>query len=191
MINESNAHKYCRDDISKIENYDKAIADNSQLWDCHHRDEVKVLPSGMTVLRSRQDLIDNGRYYNCPANELIFLTHSEHQRVHNKFVHISDETRKKLSEVRKGKKHTEYAKKKMSEAAKGRVFSEEHRLNLSKALKGKHLSEEHRMKLSESFKGISRSDDIKKAISKSCIGRKLIIEPDGKKHWYKEEREGD
>lgn len=190
MINERNARKYCRDDISKIENYDKAIADTTQVWDCHHRDEVKVLPSCMTVLRSIQDLIDNDRYYDCPANELIFLTHSEHQRVHNKYVHISEETRKKLSDTNKGKKRNEYTKKKMSEAAKGRVFSEEHRLNLSKALKGRTISKEHRMKLSESFKGISRSDDIKKAMSKSCIGRKLIIGPDGKKHWYKEEREG-
>ena len=30
MINEKLARKYCRDDLSKIENYDKAIADKTQ-----------------------------------------------------------------------------------------------------------------------------------------------------------------
>ena len=163
MINESNAHEYCRDDIAKIENYDKAAADNTQMWDCHHRDEVKVLPSGMTVLRSRQDLIDSGRYYDCPANELIFLTHSEHQRVHNKGMHHSDETRKKISESQKGKKRTplsEEHRKKISESMKGRILSEETRIKLSEAHKGKttwnkckHLSDDTRRKISESLKG--------------------------------------
>lgn len=93
MINEKNAKRFCNEDISLIENYDKATVDNTQTWHCHHRDEIKVLPSGMTVLRSRQELKENGRYYNCPANELIFLTQSEHRRLHD--IHISEETRKK------------------------------------------------------------------------------------------------
>lgn len=73
---------YCKEDISLIENYDKAINDKEHTWDCHHRDEIRTLPSGMKVYRSKQELIDNGRYYNCPANELIFLTASEHQSLH-------------------------------------------------------------------------------------------------------------
>ena len=40
MINEHNAKKFCKEDISKIENYDKAIADTTQVWDCHHRTEI-------------------------------------------------------------------------------------------------------------------------------------------------------
>ena len=161
MINERNAHKFCRDDISKIENYDKAIAD-TQVWDCHHRDEIRVLPSGMTVLLSRQYLIDNDRYYNCPANELIFLTHAEHQRLHNKGAHRSDETRKKISKSQKGKKgahHSEDTRKKISESMKGRTISAETRNKLSESHKGKvpwnkgnHLSEEHRRKIAESLK---------------------------------------
>lgn len=83
MISER-CKKFCKEDISLIENYDKAIADSTHLWDCHHRDEIKVLPSGMTVIRSRQELIENNRYYNCPANELIFLTHEEHTSLHKK-----------------------------------------------------------------------------------------------------------
>ena len=40
MINEYQAKRYCKEDLSKIENYDKAIADTSQIWDCHHRTEI-------------------------------------------------------------------------------------------------------------------------------------------------------
>ena len=116
MINEKYAYAYCREDISLIENYEKAIADDSQIWECHHRDEVKVLPSGMTVKRSRQDLIENNRYYNCPANELIFLSKEEHCRLHHKGntyhagIPHSEETRKKMSEVKKGKFKTDFGK---------------------------------------------------------------------------------
>lgn len=82
MINIDKAKRYCKEDPSMIENYDKAIADKTQTWDCHHRDEVRTLPSGMVVYRSQKELIENDRYYNCPANELIFLTRSEHRNLH-------------------------------------------------------------------------------------------------------------
>lgn len=66
MVNEKYAKSYCKEDISKIENYDKAIADTTQTWECHHRDEVRILPSGMKEIRSSKDLIAMGRYYSCP-----------------------------------------------------------------------------------------------------------------------------
>ena len=74
MINERQAKKYCKEDISKIENYDKAISDTSQTWDLHHRTEI-------WWNCSKQDLIDNECYYNRKACELIFLTHAEHTRM--------------------------------------------------------------------------------------------------------------
>ena len=37
MIDKKRAIKYCRDDISLIENYDKAVSDTTQSWHCHHR----------------------------------------------------------------------------------------------------------------------------------------------------------
>ena len=130
MINEMNANAFCKEDISKIENYDKAINDTTQTWDCHHKEEIRILPSGMTVYRSREELIENGRYYHCPANELIFLTKSEHQRLHKKgkknpfyaipfySKHHSDESKRKISEARKGMKFTEEHRRKISEARK-------------------------------------------------------------------------
>ena len=108
MISKRSAKAFCRDDISLIENYDKAIADDTQTWHCHHRRET---------IFSKSDLIEIGEYYNRPACELIFLTKSEHIRLHkigennpnfgkpawNNGKHLSAKTRKKISEARKGK----------------------------------------------------------------------------------------
>ena len=136
MINLKNVKKFCRDDISMIENYDKAIADDTQVWDCHHRRET---------IYSVKDLQDIGEYYNRPACELIFLTKSEHTRLHHLGKHPSKETRKKMSEKRKGKpswikgKHNSAeARKKMSEAHKGKNHSDQTRHKISESLKGKH-----------------------------------------------------
>ena len=100
---------YCKEDISLIENYEQAINDETQIWLCHHRDEVKTLPSGIKVVRSVKELKENGRYYHCPANELIFLTLSEHSRLHGKTLegrHHSDETKRKIGAAGKGQKRT-------------------------------------------------------------------------------------
>jgi hypothetical protein len=57
--------------------------------------------------------------------------------------HLSDETKRKLSEIFKGRPNP-----KISEALKGRHFSEEHKRKLSEAKKGKRQP-----KISEAMKG--------------------------------------
>ena len=180
MINERKARRYCRDDLSKIENYDKAIADTTQTWDLHHRLELTL--DGDFAL-TREQLKMHDMYYHRPYYELIFLTHSEHRRLHMK--NMSEEHRRKMSEALKGKSawnkgkkckpiteeharkmheawkgkhHTEESRRKMSEAQKGRpsprkgvTLSEDIRRKMSEA--AKNMSEEHRRKLSESKKG--------------------------------------
>ena len=47
MISENQVKKYCREDISLIENYDKAINDKTQTWDCHHRKESQYSADGL------------------------------------------------------------------------------------------------------------------------------------------------
>lgn len=138
MINEKLAHRYCKEDLSKIKNYDKAIADTTQVWDCHHMTETWW---GC----SKKDLIENECYYNRKACELIFLTHAEHNRLH----------KKGRPSWNKGKKgiYSEESRKKISEAAKVRTFSDETRRKISEANKGKHRSEEARNKMSEACKG--------------------------------------
>ena len=154
MINEYYAKKFCKDDISKIENYEKAIADKTQTWVLHHRLELTL--DGEFAL-SRDQLKMHDMYYNRPYYELIFLTHAEHNRLHS--MNRSEDTRRKLSESKKGERHPMYGKhhtdetrKKLSEANKGKHHSEEHRRKISESQKGKHLSEEHRRKISEAMK---------------------------------------
>lgn len=107
MIYKNTVKRYCCEDISKIENYDKAVADTTQTWDCHHR--MELTKTGAVVDSSRQDLIDWGIYYNRSADELIFLTHSEHQRLHTKGKGSfkgrshSEETKRKITEKLKSK----------------------------------------------------------------------------------------
>ncbi len=70
--------------------------------------------------------------------------------------HLSEETKRKLSEARKGKKgrnHSEETKKKMSEAHKGKRLSEEHRRKLSEVGKKRNISNETREKMSKARKG--------------------------------------
>ena len=79
MIKESNAKKYCCDNISLIENYQEAIADQKRMWDIHHRKECDS--EGKTLFTHKQ-LKEMNLYYNRPAKELIFVTRSMHKKIH-------------------------------------------------------------------------------------------------------------
>ena len=126
MINERKARRYCKEDISKIKNYDLAIADTTQVWDCHHMTET-------WWNCSKQELIDNECYYNRKACELIFLTHAEHARLHMK--NMSDETRRKISEANRRRTHSDDTRRKISETMKCVHRSEETRKKMSDAAK--------------------------------------------------------
>lgn len=111
MINARCAKKFCRDDISKIENYDNAIADTTQTWICHHRTEI-------WWNCTRKELIENECYYGRKALELIFLTREEHNRLHHTGKTISDEHRKTVSEAARRQFADPEQRKKHSEAMK-------------------------------------------------------------------------
>ena len=133
MISERNAHKFCKDDITKIENYEKANADTTQTWVIHHRLELTL---DGEFAKSPEELKRHGMYYHRPYFELIFLTRAEHRRLHNKGR--SAETKSKMTE---------------HNAWKGRHLDADTRLKISKAMKGKYigraLSAETRQKMSE------------------------------------------
>lgn len=142
MISETRAKSFCREDISLIENYQEAIDDKETMWHCHHRDEIRFLPSGMIALRSKQELIENGRYYSCPANELIFMRSKEHRALHSHHQKCSDETKEKLRKFNLGK----------TSPRKGVKLSEETKVKLRAANLGKKHTEEERKKISEANK---------------------------------------
>ena len=112
--------KYCKEP-EKIENYEKAKADNFKGWCCHHRLETHNSDGERRLVDiSYQELKALGMYYNRPAEELIFLTSREHNAFNKgKGKPKSEETKKKMREAQKGKPKSEEHKKKISEAAKG------------------------------------------------------------------------
>lgn len=112
MIKEYNVKKYCCEDISLIENYDKAVSDN-KMWECHHKLEIEL---NKTI----SELQAMGLYENRPASELMFLTKSEHRALHNKYMFISDETRLKLSIAGKNRIILDSTRKKLSESKTGK-----------------------------------------------------------------------
>lgn len=74
-------------------------------------------------------------------------------------IHLSEETRKKISESHKGMKYepiSEETRRKMSEARVGMNFSEEHKKNISETHKGKKLSDSAKRALSGGNNGSAR-----------------------------------
>ena len=81
--------KYCCEDISLIENYEKAVNDKTQTWCCHHKLEIELL-------KKPSELKEMGLYFDRPASELIFLTRSEHIKLHSLYREYTDEWKEKL-----------------------------------------------------------------------------------------------
>lgn len=168
MISVRNAQMFCAEPIELIENYDKAVADQTQVWHCHHIWETML---GY----SKEELIEMNEYYGIPACNLIFLTPEEHCRIHNKGKILSEETKEILREKATGRKQSEESNRKRRESMLGEnnPFYEKHHTEetlkiLSDKAKerftheksvfyGKHHTEETKQILRE--KAILRSKD--------------------------------
>ena len=136
--------QYCKD-YEKIENYEKAKAENFKGWHCHHRLETHTSDGERRLVDiTQKELKALNMYYHRPAEELVFLPESEHN-AYQKGKPKSAETRKKLKGNKNALGHcvSEEAKNKIAEAMKG-----EKNPNY-----GKRYSEEHKKKLSEAHKG--------------------------------------
>ena len=108
--------KYCSEDITKIENYEKAV-NSQEIYECHHRlethnsDGEKRL-TDITV----NELKALDMYYNRPASELIFLGHHEHRK-----LHLTGTKRACGNKNNLGKHFTKESKKKMSDSCKTKI----------------------------------------------------------------------
>lgn len=136
----------------QIENYQKAIADKTQTWHCHHRKETDEGISG-------PELIKLGLYYDRPPEELIFLTKSEHAKLHGHLHKQKEETKEKLRQANLGKKPSNETIDKLRQTHSGEnngfygkhhntEFKKEH----SKRMKDYYNNEVNRKKHSESLK---------------------------------------
>lgn len=98
MISDSSKN-YCCDDLSLVENYNEAVKDTNNMWECHHRKETDC---GLRQM----DLVESGLYYDRPASELIFLTKSDHKKIHflndKKWISgLSDAKKKPIAQFNK------------------------------------------------------------------------------------------
>ncbi len=80
---------------------------------------------------------------------------------------VSEESKRRWRESRKGYRHSEETKRKMSERRMGMKFSDEHKENLSKARQKRVTTDETRKKCSATSRG------------KINIGKFVCISPDG------------
>ena len=115
--------KYCTD-YKNIENYEDALKSPLR-YDLHHRNEI-------SEHKSKKQLITENLYYGRPAEELVFLEHGEHARLHREgkqnalghHFNPSTETKQRMSESHKGKHRPAFSiewKQKLSIALKGRM----------------------------------------------------------------------
>ena len=70
-------------DVTKVENYNLALADNFVNWVQHHRLETHNSDGEKRLVQiTAEELKALDMYYNRPAEELIWLTRAEHINIH-------------------------------------------------------------------------------------------------------------
>lgn len=172
----------------KIENYDKAIADTTQTWECHHRLETHTSDGEKRLVElTKEELKALGMYYHRPADELIFLTAKDHVSLHYKGKTVSEVQKQKISNSLKGHEVSEETKQKISDTKKGTKVNEETKRKISNSLKGLKrgpFSEEHRQKISAAQKGKHLSEETKRKLSK--LGWRIDLTT-GKRVYFKKE----
>ena len=157
MINEENAKWFCCEDISKIYGYAEAVADNENMWHCHHC---------LGLAYTKEQLKAKDLYYKRPASELMFVTKSQHKMLHWVTYKHTDEAKRKMGEANRGKHRSEETKRKLSEALKGKYNTK-----LSKAVyqytkDGQFITSYPSMTEAERQTGVSHGD-----ISYCCRGK--------------------
>ena len=172
----------------QIENYAFAISDDKHMWECHHRLETHFsdgTPRPKNAQLSKEELIALGMYYNRPAEELIFLTKSEHRMLHNRWVNHAEghteETKKKISDKLKENPNVG------GDRIQGKKWFNNGFINVREYVcppgfvpgriglpKGRKVSEETKKKMSASLKGRKptflgkhHSEETKRKISES------------------------
>jgi len=179
MINKANVRQFCCEDISLIENYDEAINDKTQTWVCHHRLETHY-PDGTRRINekdlTRRELIEQKLYFERPAKEFIFLTNSDHAKLHRK---TREERVTEESKLRHRQASQEYwsseegqrQKEIVSSQHKGVPHSKEHIEKIRLANIGQKRSEETLAVMSEAAKQLWQDDEYREKQVLSHTGK--------------------
>ena len=136
---------YCCEDISLVENYQAAVADTENFWECHHRLEIQG-----PFINSPALLDKCGMYKKVPAWQLIFLKQSDHRVLHGE--NRSETTHMKLSTSAKATFARPETRAKMSASQKIAQNTPEVRAKKSASLKVSLNRPETRSKMSSSLK---------------------------------------
>ena len=123
-----------------IEKYGK---DNFQVEVLYYYDNVEECRKDEERILTEYNVKDCPHSYNL-KNSAIGMTSED----------MTDEIRKNLSQIHKGKTLSENTKRKMSESKKGLKRSENTKRKIAESLKGRKLSEEHRKNLLQSKKNV-------------------------------------
>lgn len=189
MITQSKWYQenYCTD-ITKVENYDIAVSSDKK-YELHHRLETHTSDGELRKANlSIDELKALDMYFHRPPEELIFLTISEHRKLHNIFKENPmkrPEVRAKVAKKAKGRKVSQETKLKHSIDSSSRhwynngidevfakgcpegyipgrlPFSKERNEKISKALKG-------RKTWNTGLKGSKHSEETKKKMSETA-----------------------
>lgn len=92
--------RFCSEHLSNIEVYVEMLNSDDK-WCVHHKLEI-------SEGKSRAQLMKECLYFDRPADELVFMTVSEHRRLH--MLNLRDETKEKLKKNR-SKKRGKYKKR--------------------------------------------------------------------------------
>lgn len=107
-----------------IENYSEAVADTTQTWVCHHRLETHNSDGERLPLEiSRKELQALDMYFDRPPEELVFMTKSEHIRLHCIGRIHSQDVKNRISKTEKGKVVSEETRNRIKKSLEGRVFT--------------------------------------------------------------------
>ena len=164
MINLKQAIKFCCEDISTIEGYNEAMADQENIWHCHHK---------LGLYFDKQWLIDKGLYYDQRAEMLVFIKQYEHLSLHksgnknNKGKKFTTEHKQKISESLKGKNVSEVTRQKIGDVRRGIYNTKSSRNVYQYAKDGAFVAEFPSVSEAQRQLGISQGH-----ISLCCYGKR-------------------
>lgn len=161
---------------SKIDNARLKYGPGNFRYDILHSCKYGDVKSAKLVLNELEtkyikiyDSFRNG--YNCTTGggSTIGYVHTDDTRRKISMVHkgkkLSEEQIKFLISINTGRRHSDETKKKIGDSHRGIKFSDEARKNISKSLTGRKLSESARKNISEGHKGLKRT---RESVSKSA-----------------------